>query len=76
MLLLISGQFEAELSRDDELDRLAAELGVDVNMATTPGNTHLKSRDVKEDNLFTKVGFDGLGGTTRIRKTLRELEII
>ncbi|XP_063680125.1 E3 ubiquitin-protein ligase TRAIP-like [Bolinopsis microptera] len=63
-------QFEAELSRDDDLDRLAAELGVDINMATTPGKAELKTKDVKEDNLFTKVGFDGLGGTTRIRKNL------
>ena len=41
-------------------------------MATTPGKAELKAKDVKEDNLFTKVGFDGLGGTTRIRKNLRE----
>ncbi|KAL5262657.1 hypothetical protein ACHWQZ_G008154 [Mnemiopsis leidyi] len=60
-------EFEAELSRDDDLDRLAAELGVDVKVATTPDP---KFRDVREDNLFTKVGFDGLGGTARIRKPL------
>ena len=57
------------MSRDDDLDRLAAELGVDVNVATTPDT---KFREVREDNLFTKVGFDGLGGTARIRKPLRE----
>lgn len=63
-------EFEAELSRDDELDRLAAELGVDINMASTPGKPDLKPKDVKEDNLFSRVGFDGLGGTARIRKNL------
>ena len=44
-------------------------------MATTPGKAELKVKDVKEDNLFTKVGFDGLGGTTRIRKNLREYKL-
>ena len=60
------------MSRDDDLDRLAAELGVDINMATTPGKPELKSKKFKEDNLFSKEGFDGLGGTTRIRKPLRK----
>ena len=54
------------------MDRLAAELGVDVNVANTPSNSGRRAGDVKEDNLFTKVGFDGLGGTARIRKNLRE----
>lgn len=67
----LTREFEEELSRDDELDRMAAELGVDINMASTPGKPELRPKTFHEDNLFTKVGFDGLGGTARIRKPLR-----
>lgn len=55
---------------------MAAELGVDINMASTPGKPELRPKTFHEDNLFTKVGFDGLGGTARIRKPLRELYLI
>lgn len=65
----IRKDLEAELSRDDDLDRLAAELGVDINMAETP-NRAAPSKHKPQDNLFTKVGFDGLGGTTRIKKQM------
>ena len=74
--MCFSGGFEAELSRNDELDALAAELGVDIGMAATPGRgmaaTPGRPKHQIEDNLFSKVGFDGLGGTARIRKPLRE----
>lgn len=65
-------EFKAELSKDDELEFLAAELGIDTSMADTPGKKFRKtsSEPSKEDNLFTKVGYDGLGGVARIKKSI------
>ena len=66
------GSLENELSRDDELDRIAAELGVDIDLANSPKTTLPSSSQQHrpKDNLFSREGFDGFGGRGKVPKPL------
>ena len=64
---LITRDLKESIEKDDDLEILAAELGVDVGMAESPGLERYKDNQ-HENNLFTKIGFDGLGGVARIKK--------
>jgi len=72
----LTKSFQAELRKDDELEELAAALDVPLSMAAPSPRSipYSQMRNVKQDNLFTKTGFDGLGGSTRIRKELAPVQ--
>lgn len=73
---LLTKSFQAELRKDDALEDLAAALDVPLSMAApSPRSTqYTQMKNMKQDNLFTKTGFDGLGGSTRIRKELAPVQ--
>eukprot|EP00116_Pleurobrachia_bachei_P004779 sb/3465041/ len=64
----ITRSLENELSRDDELDRIAAELGVDIELANSPKTTLPSQQHRPKDNLFSREGFDGFGGRGKVPK--------